>query len=107
MYISEGCPKEKEIISESCPTVHVGGCPKSYFRELSNNSPRRIVQHICSESCPIVKLYRRLTNVFSKTKTFCFEAVFSHLACACVRESMRARDVGKSESHSHPYHIDV
>ena len=46
--------------------------------------------------------------MFSRTKTFCFENnVFSHLARACVRESVRAREVGKGASHSHPYHIDI
>ena len=41
--------------------------------------------------------------MFSKTKTFCFEdSVFFTLGRACVRESVRARDVGKGESHSHP-----
>ena len=49
----------------------------NYFGELSNNSPRRTVQCICSEGCPI-KFYRELTNVFSKTKTFCFEDSVSH-----------------------------
>ena len=72
------------------------------FEVLSNNSPRRIVQRICLEGCP-KEFYRKLNNVFSRTKTFCFEnSVFSHLTYACVRESERARDVGKGESHSHP-----
>ena len=43
-----------------------------YFGELSNNSPRRIVQRIYSEGCPI-EFYQKLNNVFSRTKTFCFE----------------------------------
>ena len=72
------------------------------FGELSNNSPRSIVQHICSEGCP-KEFYRKSNNVFSRTKTFCFEnIVFSHLAYACMRELERARDMGKGESHSHP-----
>ena len=38
---------------------------------------------------------------FKKQKPFVLKTVFfSHLACACVRESVRARDVGKGESHS-------
>ena len=46
--------------------------------------------------------------MFSRTKTFCFEnSVFSHLAKACMRESVRAREVGNGESHSHPYHVDI
>ena len=65
VYISEGCPKENKlyrkvvqrIVLECCPTVRVGGCPKNCFGELSNNSPRRIFQRICSEGCPIMKLY--------------------------------------------------
>ena len=72
------------------------------FGELSNNSPMRIVQRICSEGCP-KEFYWKSNNVFSITKTFCFEnIVFSHLAYACVRESERAWGVGKGESHSHP-----
>ena len=47
------------------------------FGELSNNSPRRIVQRICSEGCQI-KFYWELTKVFEKTKTFCFEDSVSH-----------------------------
>ena len=72
------------------------------FGELFNNSPQRIVQRICLEGCP-KEFYRKSNNVFSRTKTFCFEnCVFLHLAYACVRESERARDVGKGDSHSHP-----
>ena len=72
------------------------------FRELSNNSPRRIVQRICLEGCP-KEFYRKSNNVFLRTKTFCFEnSVFSYLAYACLRESKRARDVGKGELHFHP-----
>ena len=72
------------------------------FGELSNNSSQRIVQRICSEGC-LKEFYRKSNNVFSITKTFCFEnSVFSHLAYACMRESERARDVGKGKSHSHP-----
>ena len=44
----------------------------------------------------------------SRTKTFCFKnSVFSHLALAYVRETVRTREVGKGESHSHPYHVDI
>ena len=40
---------------------------------------------------------------FQKQKPFVLKTVFfPHLARACVRESVRARDVGKGESHSHP-----
>ena len=68
------------------------------FRELSNNSPRRIVQHICSKGCP-KEFYRKSNNVFSRTKTFCFEnSIFSHLTYACVRESERAQDAGKGHT---------
>ena len=72
------------------------------FEELSINLPRRIVQCICSEGC-LKEFYRKSNNVFSRTKTFCFENnVFSHLAYVCVRKSERAQDVGNGESHSHP-----
>ena len=72
-----------------------------YFGELSNNSPRGIVQRNCSKGCS-KEFYRKSNNVFSRTKIICFEnSVFSHLTYACVREPKRARDVGKGESHSH------
>ena len=72
------------------------------FGELSNNSPRRIVQCFCLKGFP-KEFYRKSNHVFSRTKTLCFENnVFSLLAYTCVRESERARDVGKGESHSHP-----
>ena len=65
------------IVSESYPAIHLGG--------LSNR--------ISSE----------IGIMFSRTKTFCFEnSVFLHLAYACVRKSVRARDVGMSVLHSHP-----
>ena len=75
----------RRIVLESYPTVHVRGCPMDYFGELSNNSLgglsnvfiRRVVQRIYSEGCPI-KFYRKLNNVFSRTKTFCFEDSVSH-----------------------------
>ena len=48
------------------------------------------------------RILSKIGIMFSGTKTFCFEnSVFSHLALACVRESVRAREVGKGESHSH------
>ena len=65
------------IVSESYPAIHLGG--------LSN------------------RILSEIGIMFSRTKTFCFEnSVFSHLAYACVRESVRARDVGMSVLHSHP-----
>ena len=47
------------------------------FGELSNNLPRRIVQRIYSKGCPR-EFYRKLNNVFSRIKTFCFEDGVSH-----------------------------
>ena len=69
---------------------------------MSNGLFRTVVQQFTSEDCP-KEFYRKSNNVFSRTKSFCFEnSVFSHLAFACVRESERARDVGNGESHSNP-----
>ena len=46
--------------------------------------------------------------MFSRTKTFCFENIaFSHLAWVCVRESVRTREIGMGESHSHSYNVDI
>ena len=67
----------RRIVLERCPTFHIGGCPMDCFRELSNNSPQRIVQCIYSKGCPI-EFYRQLNKVFSRTKTFCFEDRVSH-----------------------------
>ena len=63
------------IISEGCPTNLIGGCLINYIGGLSN------------------KLYRRLSNEFSKTKIFCFENSFSYMENACVRELARTRDM--------------
>ena len=37
---------------------------------------------------------RSMSNGFSKTKRFCFENSFSYMTLACVRESVRTRDMG-------------
>ena len=52
------------------------------FGELSNNSPRRIVQRIYIGGLPINK-----TNIFVWKQ-------FSYMAQACVRESVRTRGMG-------------
>ena len=31
----------------------------------------------------------------------------SHLAIACMRDLVMTRDMGKGESHSHPWHVDI
>ena len=68
--------------------------PMNCFGELSNK--------FASEGCLIDLL--KPGSMFSKTKTFCFQkqkpfvlktVFFSHLAYACVRESMKAREVGR------------
>ena len=33
--------------------------------------------------------------------------VFTLGAYVCVRESVRTRDMGQSESHSDPWHVDI
>ena len=47
--------------------------------------------------------------MFSRTKIFCFEnSVFLTFVLSMhERESVRAREVGKGESHPHPYHVDI
>ena len=46
--------------------------------------------------------------MFSKTNIFVSKTVFfSHLAFACVKESVRTRDMGYGESHSHPWYVDI
>ena len=69
-------------VSENYPTIHLGG--------LSN------------------RFYRNSVVCFREQKPFVLKTVFfSHLASTCVRESVRAREVGKGESHSHPYHVYI
>ena len=79
---------------------------------MSKELFQRVVQQFTSEDCPTY-LFGGLYNnkiiseidqcVLKKKKPFVLKTVFfSHLACACVRELVRARDVGKGESHSHP-----
>ena len=63
-------------VLESYPTIRVGGL---FSRILSKN----------------------WYYVF-KNKNLCLKILFSHLAFACVRESVRTRDVGMGVSHSHP-----
>ena len=66
----------QQIITEGCSTNFFGVCPINYIGGLSN------------------KLYRRLTNEFSKTKIFCFENRFSYMENECVRESTGTRNMG-------------
>ena len=55
------------------------------FGELPSNSPRRVVQYI----------YRNSVVSFREQKPFVLKTVFcSHWALACVRESVRTRDMG-------------
>ena len=69
-------------VSEDYPAIRLGGLSNRFYRN------------------PIV--------CFREQKPFCFEnSVFSYLALACVRESVRAREVGNGELHSHPYHVDI
>ena len=69
-------------VSENHPTIHLGG--------------------LCN------RFYRNSVVCFQEQKPFCFEnSVFSLLAWACVREPVRARDMGVGGSHSHPYHVDI
>ena len=32
---------------------------------------------------------------------------FSHLTYACMKESVRTRNMGQGESHFHPWHVDI
>ena len=46
--------------------------------------------------------------MFSRTKTFCFEnSVFLTFGLGMREGVVRTREVGKGESHSHPYHVDI
>ena len=69
-------------VSENYPAIHLGG--------LSN------------------RFYRNSIVCFREQKPFVLKnSVFSLLAQACVRKSVRARDMGVGGSHSHPYHVDI
>ena len=57
------------------------------------DSPLRVVQYI----------YRISVVSFREQKAFILKTIFcSHLAKECMRESVRARDMGVGGSHSHP-----
>ena len=58
----------------------------SFIEGLSNG--------FISEVCPMGFFYRRFVQWVSKTKIFCFENSFSYMANACVRESVKTRDMG-------------
>ena len=80
------------------PTIHVGGAHELF---------RRVIQHIRLGELSN-EFYRNSVISFREQKDFVLKTVFfSHLAQASVRESVRAREVVKGESHSHPYHVDI
>ena len=96
----------KGISREDFPKNCLGELSNSSSRRLTHDCFRKMIQQFTSNGSPIY--LPKLGSVFSKTKIFCFEnGIFSHLAEACVRESMRARDMGVGGSHSHPYHVDI
>ena len=102
MYILEGCPK---IISKSCSKNYIRKLSNSSCRRMSNELFQRVVQQFTSEDCPTYlfgelsnKILSKIDQCVFKNKTFVLKAGFSHLAYACVRELVRARDVGKGES---------
>ena len=65
-----------------------------------------MIQQFASEGSLIY--LPKLGSTFSRTKTFCFENdVFLALGLGMRVESVRAREVGKGESHSRPYHVDI
>ena len=68
-----------------CPTIHVGGAHKLF---------RRVIQQIRLRGL-FNRFYRNSIVCFREQKSFVLKTVFfSHLALACVRESVRTRDMG-------------
>ena len=66
----------------------------SLSRRLTYDCFGKITQQFASEGSLIYLL--KLGSAFSRTKTFCFEnSVFITLGLGIVRESVRAREVGK------------
>ena len=50
----------------------------------------------------------KLGVLFSRTKPFCFENdVFLAFGLGMREGVVRAQEVGKGESHSHPHHVDI
>ena len=75
-----------------CPIKFIGGLSKKHklYQSMSTN--------VCLSMSN--KLYRRLTNEFSKTKIFCFENRFSYMAkCMC-------EGVGEDSRHG-PGQVDI
>ena len=66
----------------------------SYIGGLSNNFYRRLVQQIYIGGLSNGFFYQRFVQRVSKTKIFCFENSLSYMANACVKESVRTRDMG-------------
>ena len=65
-----------------------------------------IIQQFASEGSPIY--LPKLGSTFLREKPFVLKTMFfSHLASTCLRESVGARQVGKGELHSHPYHVGI
>ena len=80
-----------------CSTIHVGGAHELF---------RRVIQQILLGGLSN-RFYRNSVVCFREQKPFVLKTVFfSLLALTCVRESVRARDMGVGGLHSHPYHVD-
>ena len=72
----------------------------SFIGGLSTEFYRRLVQRIYIGGLSNGFFYQRFVQWVSKTKIFYFENSFSYMENACVRESVRTRDMGA-------WHVDI
>ena len=84
----------KQFYSEGCPTIFLGVCPLKYIGGLSTIFLRTCPLNYISEGYPIYTDFQRMSNEFQKQKSFVLKKQISYMENACVRESVRTRDIG-------------
>ena len=83
----------KQFYSEGCPTIFLGVCPLNYIGGLSTILLGACPLNYISEGCPICTDFRRMSNEFQKQKSFALKKQISYMTNACMRESVRTRDM--------------
>ena len=85
---------EQKDLSEGCPTIFLGVCPLNYIRGLSNNISRSMSIKLYFGGLSNIYLIFEECPMSFKKKNFCFQKHISYMANACVRESVRTRNMG-------------
>ena len=84
----------KKFYSKGWPTIFLEICPLNYIGALSILFLGACPLNYISKGCPIYIDFRRMFNEFQKQKTFVLKKQISYMENACVRESVRSRDMG-------------